>query len=290
MVNVAAWLLVVGFLLLSIVWFLAQTPHGWSLHRFGVTKCDLSYVGESNLSFRYSNILLLSYRTLALTYSLFWMLYTLSNYEKVWFYFTAWSWFVLCIYFMIATFSTLAVIYRCGCSGTCTTLCENFHQLSFLPTLALILQNCNLTNTFVVTIGYWLFVFDDAYWNESNMTERWLSINFHGVNVLLIFLDYVQAPCYIYLRHLSLLLAFICSYTIYLLAEYTHNPDELAYERWDPKKQPQTSIELIALIIITVCIYLGFLCLFNKRFSKPEPEEKSKYQGKTVESISVEAL
>ena len=272
MVNVAAWMLVIGCLLLSLTWFFAQTPHGWTLYRIGITQCDLTYIGESNFTFRYSNILLLLYRTATFVHTLFWILYTLSNYEKVWFYYTAWSWFVLCFYFGMAMLSTGAAIYKCGCNGTCDALCSYFHRLSSFSTVALILQNCMLANTLVVTVGYWLFLFDHVYWNESPLIEQWLSVNFHGINFLLILGDYVQCTCHIYLRNLSLLLVFMCSYTVYLLAEYSHNPVELAYERWDPERQPETSIELLALMAISSCAYLSFMT-FNGRYSKPQPSK-----------------
>lgn len=271
MVNFAAWLLVLGFLLLSVTWFLAQTPHDWNLYRIGITQCDLTYIGESNFTFRYSNIFLLLYRAAAFSHTLIWMVYTLSNYNKVWFYYTAWSWFVLCIYFGMAMLSTAAVIYKCGCNETCDKMCSCFHRLSSFSTIALILQNCMLANSLVVTIGYWLFVFDHVYWNESSSTtEQWLSVNFHGINFLLILVDYMLCTCHIYLRNLALLLTFMCSYTVYLLAEYSHNPVELAYERWDPERQPETSIELLALMAISSCAYLTFMSC-NGRYSKPPP-------------------
>jgi hypothetical protein len=269
MVDIRVWLFVVGCLLICLVWFLAQTPHGWNLHKIGATQCDLRYIGESNLTFRYSNMFLLLYRTVAFAHTLIWMLYTLSAHDKVWFYYTAWSWLLLCIYFGMAMTATLAVLYQCGCSGTCDTMCLCFQRLTSFSTAALILQNCMLSNTVVVTVGYWLFVFDHMHWDKSTVTEQFLALNFHGINFFLILADYIQCTCHIYLRHLSILLAFMCAYTIYLLVEYSQDPSDLAYERWDPQRQPETSLELLILMAISSCAYLLFMRC-NGRYSKPK--------------------
>ena len=237
MVAAAVWVFVLVCFFFSLVWFLLQTPHGCRQgYHTGITICDLAYVGESNGRTHLANVTLLLYRTLTFAYTLFWLLYMFANHDKIWFYYTSWSWFLLYLYFGMALLCTLTVVYRHVCAevpNICRPVCAYFHNVTLFPTLALIMQNCMLPNTVVVTVGYWLLVFDPKDWDAQTSKDQGMSINFHGVNFLLIALDYMQCTCHIYLRNLSLLLALICAYTIYLLAEYSYDTSELAYERWD---------------------------------------------------------